>query len=483
MIKTLPITIPYDDLQLDTCKLYEIYEKSIISAFEWEISTQISYRNTMKKAADSLIDIPFCDCTVDDFEQAIQKINENRVKLRKKPYSENTLIGYRSVFVDLCCFAEYYSRGLYSSAIWGSDWKIKNTEASHSKKGRKEQYEAEIKKRVDRLTVLKRSLTLRQELKLFRAISNGIEKNSYYAGLALCFYLGLRPGECCGITFGDIRPLEGYSDVHCIYIYEQITGDGKTSNNLKTINAYRVLPVPEELLALLSKRMDTVEKSIGGNCDDCYIVCAGETPNELKSQCNRRKFSVFSQNILRSIKVDEGVVINLSKEIKFKKAIENNVTTYLLRRNFATALSGVCGMDDDELKYLMGHAIGAADEKRHDFVNPDILYHLWEKLNLRTYNSNFQNVYTIDTRNKPFLLRQKKATIDIKLPDIKINHLYLSVYNEFPNDYIMVTPLEGDSWSICYIPNKEPSDLQKIGRLKLHNEFLEAVYKVKNRLK
>lgn len=168
---------------------------------------------------------------------------------------------------------------------------------------------------------------------------------------------------------------------------------------------------------------------------------------------------------------------------KAKTAAENNVTTYLLRRNFATALSGVCGMEDDELKYLMGHAIGAADEKRHDFVNPDALFQLWEKLNLRCYLSPFEWEHKIDSRHNTVRLAQKRVRIRVGSSSIDENGLYLRVFNEFPNDYIRVETSLGENTSIAYRTALEPSKLKKIGRIKLQGEFAEAVQKARNRLK
>ena len=482
MIKDLPISIPPNDLRLDTGALYSKYEQQIISAFRWVESTQKSYRNTMDSASEFLTGIPFCDCMTDDFDMAIEKLNKRRIEGGKNPYSENTLKGFRSIFNDLCYFCETYSNGWYSSVVWGSDWKIADDSGKRSAQHQK-QLEEEKKERVKRQVALPRSLTMTQEIKLVDAINKGIEKDSNYAGLALSFYLGLRPGECCGVTFQDIRPLEGYPGAYCLYIYEQLKVDEIASNDLKTPNAYRVLPIPLELYQLLSRRKAAVERKMRKNCDSCYIVCLDDTRSGLWRQGSRRSFRVFAQNILRSIKVDEQVVINLSKEIKAKTAAENNVTTYLLRRNFATALSGVCGMEDDELKYLMGHAIGAADEKRHDFVNPDALFQLWEKLNLRCYLSPFEWEHKIDSRHNTVRLAQKQVRISISASALGENGLYLRVFNEFPNDYIRVDKRQGNHTGIMYRTAMEPSELKKIGRLKLQGEFAEAVQKARNRLK
>ena len=483
MIKDLHISISLSDLQLDTHSLYVKYETQIIEAFNWVQTTQKSYRSTIDSSSEFLAGISFCDCTTDDFDYAIKRINEQKVQNRKKPYSENTLKGFRSVFTDLCYFCENYSNGLYHSVVWGSDWRSPNDSGKQIKKQKKQEEKEDKKKRARRQVSLPRSLTLTQEIKLVDEIIRGITKNSYYAGLALGFYLGLRPGECCGVTYGDIRPLEGYPEAHCLYVYEQLTANEESSNDLKSANAYRVLPVSTELYQLILTRKSAVEYTLGGNCDHCYIVCQNETRKGLQRQCNRRNYRVFAQTILRSIKVDEHVVINLSKEIKGEKVSESNVTTYLLRRNFATALSGVCGMEDDELKYLMGHAIGTADEKRHDFVNPDTLFLLWEKLNLRAYMSPYKQKYMIKSKEEPILIRQKQVKLEICSSALKEDGVHLRIFNAFPNDYVRVCSKYGQNDGVSYRTALEPSELKRIGRIRIHNEFAEAVQKARNKLK
>ena len=484
MNKGLVFSLKSSDLLLDTGALYVTYEKQIIDAFRWVESTQTSYRNTIDNAAPFLRGIPFCECTTDDFDNALENINNKRICSGKEPYFEPSLKKYRSVFSDLCGFAEVYSHGAYSSVVWGSAWKDKNStdnskstdkKRSQRKVGKKEQEKIEKEARAKRMVDLPRSLTMPEEIKLLDEIEKGIEDNSYYAGLALMFYLGLRPGECCGVNFGDIRPLEGYPETYCLYIYEQITTKETSSNKLKTSNAYRMLPVPSELYDLLSRRRTAVEQKLHGDCSHCYIVCLDETVEGLKKNCNRRQFRVFSQTLLRKINMEEQVVSNLSVEVRDGLVYEQSVTSYLLRRNFSTALAAVCGMEDDELKYLMGHDIGAADEQRHDFVNPDTLFQLWEKLNLRSYKTSDELVCRIDSDQASVFLQQKQTTLIVEHAALGKDGVYLRVFNEFPNDYIRVKLVSGDNASIKYRTALEPVELKRIGRVKIHGEFAHAV--------
>lgn len=493
MNKNLQITISPDDLQLNFSELERKYVKYFLQAYSWQKETRKNYRFYLSTVCEYFNDYPtpFFECTADDFELAMADTNCWRRAFSRKPYSESTNNIIRSVINDFTTFVEFYSNEYYikddrmhnrmrssNNTIIPSD---KTNKPLHTSKSSRKQIENDKIKRIESI-VSPRSLTLSQEILLFDAIDKHIEKNCYYAGLALCFYLGLRPGECCGVKYGDMRPLEGYPKTRCLYIYEQIKDHNKTSNDLKTPNAYRVLPVPEELDYLLSKRRTAVENRLNGSADHCYIVCAGESIADLQTSCNRDMFRSFAQRILNKIKVDERLSNDMSKEISAKAIFESNVTTYLLRRNFATALSGVCGMDDDELKYLMGHDIGIANEKRHDFVNPDILFHLWEKLNLRTYRTNNSRSYTIDSQSGQFVKIQKKATLNITPSSLKTGGIYIRVFNEYPNDYIYAEA-DGQTDEILYRTALEPSELKRIGRLRLHNEFAEAVEEMRKKKK
>ena len=149
---------------------------------------------------------------------------------------------------------------------------------------------------------------------------------------------------------------------------------------------------------------------------------------------------------------------------------------------FYAALSGVCGMDDDELKYLMGHAIGTSNENRHDFVNPDTLFQLWDKLNLRSYLSTYQPTYTISSRKEPLVLKQQSAKIKICNSALEEEGVYLRVFNTFPNDYVMVEMISGTNTGITYRTGLEPSELKRIGRIRMTSEFSEAVQKARNKI-
>ncbi len=487
MRRDLPITISSNDLALSTSALYNKYEKDIISAFGWVEGTQSTYRNTIDSAAPFLCGIPFSECTVEDFDSAIAQMNEIRVASGKSSYSDSTIKGFRSVFRDLCVFSEVYSKGLYYNTLWGSYWRSDRPKPSRkrlTKAQRLKQAREELTERIDRQVKLPRSLTIPQEIKLLDIIRSGIQMSSFFIGLAILYYMGVRPGECCGVTFGDIRPLAGYPGTYCMYVYTQITRLDLETNKLKTFNAYRILPVPTELLKLIFIRKKIVEDLLHDDCSNCFIVCEDDTEKGLRKPCNRKQFRIFCQTILRKIDVEERVVTNLSNELRHSELSEKNVTSYLLRRNYATSLLAACGMDDDELKYLMGHDIGVSDEKRHDFVNPDVLFQLWKKLNRRSFEEAADEItYTVASPEAPILLRQKETKIVVPSSAIGKKGLYIRIINEFPNDFIHVSVPDGNKAGVKYRTTLDPVELKRIGRITIQSQFAVAVVRAKRRIK
>ena len=269
-----------------------------------------------------------------------------------------------------------------------------------------------------------------------------------------------------------------------MYVYEQVNAAEEATNELKTKNAYRVLPVPSELASLIEKRRAVVEERLPGKSGQCYLVCEGEETEELQRQCDRRKFRVCCQDLLREISVEEAVVTNLYSLIEAKKVAEASVTSYLLRRNFATALAGVCGMEDDELKYEMGHSLHDQEEHRYDFLNPDTMRHLWEKLERRQYHTEEGRDPVIRlTEGQGLLLRQKEVTLSAEEESLGANGVFLGIWNEYPNDYIQVEIQSGEPASIEYRTSAEPIVLKKAARVIIHHEFIEAVKKSRDKIK
>lgn len=461
MKKDLRIIVSEEDLMLDACSFYRRFEHHFYQAFGWIDTTQDTYGNYIAQLTPHLKDIPLAESNVDTFSKAIDLLN----RARGKKYAASTIKSIQSVIADICYFAEVYSNGKYHTVLWGTTW------------GGDEGVSPPKDKSIDKKSTPK-SLSLLEEIKILKIVRREILNNSYAAGLAIMFYMGLRPGECAGLKYGDIRPLMGHPQVNCLYIYAQIRTTKEATNALKTENAYRVLPIPNELNALLQERIAHLQKRFG-DISGFPIICKSDL-DAIALPCNPNVFAEYCKYKLREVSVKERTLREAAEASKAEGRSEAAATSYLLRRNFATALLAVCGLESDEVKFLIGHAIYTLNESRRDYLNPDVLYRLWEKENIRSFFG--ENIYEYKVDEQPLNIHRKSAIISV--PKEHLNDhpagVMLNVSNTDVNDRIKMIVKGGKRSAITMMVFNQPVTAKRADRVKIEAEFSEAVSKTRN---
>ena len=182
------------------------------------------------------------------------------------------------------------------------------------------------------------------------------------------------------MTYRAIQPLT--KNVKALYIYRALDTSNKSKNQLKTKNAYRVLPIPAELDFLLQERIQYIQKSHPNGCFEDFPIV--NSPEDCTKFCTRKHFGDTIRNLLRSIRTNEESLVYASHLLEANKSVkEESPTAYLLRRHYATILSSVCLMTEEELQYLMGHDIRNADIRHSDLLDTDWLLQMYNKLNRR----------------------------------------------------------------------------------------------------
>lgn len=471
MKKDLGIIVSDEDLMLDACSFYGLHKLEFYKAFEWDDSTKKIYENYIMQLVPYLKEIPLMDSNIDTFSTAIFSMNH----AREKKYATATIKSIQSVIADICYFAEAYSNGKYHNVLWGTTWRGDGGTIPKKVKGKS------VDKINEKRLSTPKSLSLLEEIKILDIVRRDIVKNSYAAGMGIMFYMGLRPGECAGLKYGDIRPLMGHPEVKCLYVYSQIRTTKQATNELKTQNAYRILPIPQELDMLLEKRMKFLQDRFG-DVASFPIVCKREKDTDaITLPCNPNVFAEYCKNQLREVSVKEATLRAAAEGSKAEDRTEAAATSYLLRRNFSTALLAVCGLEDDEVKFLMGHAIYTLYEKRRDYVNPDVLFRLWQKENIRSYFSKDSFEFSIDER--PLDIHKKSAVIEVskKYLDVHPDGVMLSVSNVDANDRIKMIVQEGECSNITVMSFNQPVPPKRADRVKIEAEFSEAVNKSRKR--
>ena len=482
MIIPTDIHLTNEDLQLSLYAFFDRY----CGELGWVPKTIEQYRRYIRMIDHVLGSPPFEEIDEPTVQEAVQKVRMS--SKRKSGFSDQTLEMMVGIFRDLCRFAERCSDGLYFDVCANEKWRVPQ---AAEKKPLAQRTKADIarerKAQIQRATRLPRSLTLLQEQHLVRQLTRHYARRGSYMALALMLYLGLRPSECLGLTFGDIQPLYGHEDqIRCIYVYKQRKQDEAVDYRLKTHNAYRILPIPSELDALLRQREKGMRTRLDGDLSAYPIVCKDTKWIE---PCKRRTALELCAGLLRKEFRDETAIADLTTEMNRDAAFEEkDITAYLLRRNFATAMVSVCGMEEDELQYLMGHDILDEQEMRSDFTDADFLARLWRKMNRRVLRDNIPENDMHLVIDQAECVVEGRSEIRAEITESCFadsgDTVILDVWNELPGDYISVRPNRDAAAAeedITVDASYEPMQAQRAGRINIEQEYRDAVRKVRNK--
>lgn len=392
------LTLTWQDLAQSPLSLFTYCEEAMAAkpntnsptARLWNANTQATYHRMMEKMQALYFDslgLPFGDLEFEHFAAAVDAyVQQSKAKSKSGEVSDATKDKLCSILKSLSSFV-HEKLPAYSDPCWGSIWNYHKTALpKRGFAGKKEELRQLREQEIAEIVKLPRSLQIREEIKFAKVLREGLNSSDgVFIGGLLMLYLGLRPSECCGLTYRAIQPLSKDGTVKALYIYRALDTSNKSKNQLKTKNAYRVLPIPAELDSLLQERSRYVQsqlKSFSKNSwQDCPIVNA---PEDFSKFCTRKHFGDTIKNSLRSIRTNEESLVYASHLLEANKSVkEESPTAYLLRRHYATILSSVCLMTEEELQYLMGHDIRNADIRHSDLLDTDWLLHMYNKLNRR----------------------------------------------------------------------------------------------------
>lgn len=358
---------------------------------QWNENTQNTYHRMMAKMQALYFEslgLPFGELEFEHFNQAVEAYaSQSRSKGKESgKISEATRDKLRGILKSLTDFV-HEKLPEYADPFWGSVWNYrpmvlpKKVSATHKKELRQIR-----KEEIAEIVKLPRSLQIREEIKFATILREKLTQPDGVAiGGLLMLYLGLRPSECCGLTYGAIQPLVQGGKTRVLYIYQALDTSNRKKHTLKTKNAYRVLPIPDELDVLLKERLRYVESQLTlGQMSRIKEFPIVNSTEDFALPCRRKHFSDTIANLLRSIRANEESFAYASYLLNRERSIrEESPTAYLLRRHYATILSSVCNMQEEEIQYLMGHNIRNADIRHADLLDVDWLLRIHSKLGRR----------------------------------------------------------------------------------------------------
>ncbi|MFI3169672.1 MAG: hypothetical protein R3Y06_07005 [Faecalibacterium sp.] len=481
--------ITHSTLRSTPLEILERYQLEIGTAAGWNEETQGSYINRLR-VVQAFIDkvapnVSFEDLEFQDYQNALEMFLKKREEDGKRPYAETSVSTYRNILMSLCNYIEWCDVG-YIDPFWGSFWKhrverVSNTKERDPRKKRE--------KEIERL-FLPKSLSGSAEIQFAYTLKRQLKEDSGYAlGGLLMLYLGLRPGECCAVKYGNIKELKNADQATVLYVFEQLDRKDKLRNTLKTKNAYRILPIPIELKELIDTRKALVSSKTK-DIDDCPLVNDAANVNAFGK---RKGFTRFMQETLRAIVKKEAVFSSAAYELYQHKNIkEAEPTAYVLRRNFATIMSSVCMMTDDELQYLMGHTIESGTA-RNDYTDPELLMRIANKMNKRHLLA--------ESYAEPVLLLDKKAvscrnvakaTLIVEQDAIDAagdRGVVVDIYNDCPTDILNISIEKIDKTLATEMGDVLQYDMdfrrelpEQVGRISSAEKYHEVISKVLDKL-
>ena len=219
-------------------------------------------------------------------------------------------------------------------------------------------------------------------------INQHLLEDGRYIALAISFYAGVRPAECRALKWEDVKPITGHPGCYYFEIHHTLDRMTKDQESTKTENAYRPVPIHIELQTLLDRWKNHIENTTGQKPEG-YICCAETaygTPCSHYQYANFAKSKVYSrldadmlfQNAL-SMAIEE-----YEGEQGHNKYFDpdENLTLYVLRRNFWTWLQSSTRLTPLEKKYVMGHEMIVNRENlRSRFNNQDLLWKIGQEMN------------------------------------------------------------------------------------------------------
>lgn len=277
-----------------------------------------------------------------------------------------------------------------------------------------------------------RSLSIWQMEKLSQILRDGITKDGRYCALAIMLYTGARPAEVRALRWGDLVPFLDHPDHLLMRLHRTLDPKGKPKSTMKTTNAYRSIPLHFELAQLLDIRyqfilahlgketMSLFTRPLNKKIAECPVCCFGSTFDRYCKDYEVALLAeyVFSQQ-LRLPKRDMYVYMleNLIEQGAAGKGgpswvaeQDQQLTLYVLRRNFWTWMESSTRLTDFEKRFIMGHEMDLNGRSQRTVYNDENrLWVICQKIDRCVLNKSLhqQKLCIVPATNVPTFIKNK----------------------------------------------------------------------------
>lgn len=329
-----------------------------------------------------------------------------------------------------------------------------------------------------------RSLTIWQTEKLSQIIREGITVDGRYCALAIMLYTGARPAEVRALRWRDLVPFLDHPDHLLLRLHRTLDPKGNPKQSMKTTNAYRTIPVHFELAQLLNDRYQFVLAQLGRGVSSLInrpidseiaelpICCMG---NNFHQYCRDYEVAlsaeyVFSQqlrlpqrdmyiylldSLIEQRNSGKGILSGISEQ-------DQQLTLYVLRRNYWTWTESSTRLSDHDKRFLMGHEMDLDGRSQRSAYNDE--NRLWEMLQkmdrcVLSKELHQQNLYATPAKGQPTFIEDRGLVRIIITKDMLQSGGTLSIN--------VTTTEAGDT-----IELKALSPIRKLGGLTVHTEVV-----------
>lgn len=396
----------FNGAKLSIPQYWERYSGDIAEQRRWakepdgSIKTLNDYNRMMEKLTPELPGKPISQVTFFDLTRAVDGV---RYKARGgKPYSTTSLNKFYALLGDIFKYAKEHGHADNILLFLQDRNRAKNEsvfdffDPSLSTEKLREKAREAVRESPSEV----KSLTKSQRLSLYLTISDGLRKDGRYLSMAIMFYCGLRPSECRGLTWGDIRTFRDHPDRRMFVIYKTQGKKGQKRKQTKTGNAYRYVPIHYELDQLLRQRYEYVEdwcRARGRDPNELYICCL---KNQLSTPCEDFQLSAFGSDILNQLRIPRSELIlymaymitdDMGGVDSASGEDSAHLSLYVLRRNFCTWVQGETLMDEMQRNYVMGHTMrDGKKDLRQQYNGEDSLFRMLQKMDKAVLNGNYK---------------------------------------------------------------------------------------------
>lgn len=346
-------------------KFVGIHFDNIAQLHGWQPSTIINYRNTLLQLARFVPNSPIPLLRGIDFDIVIQKAEEKfraeQVEKHEKDsgYSDSRL----GQFLNVLFAVMEYAASNYD--IENPMLKSERYRENRSKFGGKGVKIKPIETLIEKRLRMK-GLETESQVSVAREIGDLIYAGTdpMAIGVGVQMLAGLRPSEVCGLQYGAIYKFtrEGWEHRSYLLVHTKIDyRTGNPSNKLKTVHAYRAVPIQITLQKWLDEHVAQVSKNIcnyvESGFEDQYIVSKdwkGEKPVKTKDFCRR------SAQILQEGAKDSKEFLGIQIPVDYDDdgnqiVMEENKSAYQYRRNFGSIMLSTLGIKHHAVQCVFGH--------------------------------------------------------------------------------------------------------------------------------